>query len=112
MRQDINEISYRKYDPSASLIIIKGLVCKHQKIITLSENIENLYTYIALMQLLWNTLVICCTGFVIVIVSNNCGCYFAPSMKNTSSLFYCSLLVQTIMEQLRSNLWVFISQLL
>ncbi|XP_025073091.1 odorant receptor 82a-like [Pogonomyrmex barbatus] len=67
MRQDINEISNRKYNSSASLIIIKGLICKHQKIISLSENIENLYTYIALMQLLWNTLVICCTGFVIVI---------------------------------------------
>ncbi|KYQ60523.1 Putative odorant receptor 13a [Trachymyrmex zeteki] len=67
MQQDINEISNSKYNPSLSLIVIKGLICKHQKIITLSENIENLYTYIALMQLLWNTLVICCTGFVIII---------------------------------------------
>ncbi|KYM83374.1 Putative odorant receptor 13a [Atta colombica] len=67
IQQDINEISNSKYDPSLSLIVIKGLIYKHQKIITLSENVENLYTYIALMQLLWNTLVICCTGFVIII---------------------------------------------
>ncbi|CAL1674371.1 unnamed protein product [Lasius platythorax] len=67
MRQDINEISSSKYDPNTSLIVIKSLICKHQKIIILSENIENLFSYIALMQLLWNTLVICCTGFVIII---------------------------------------------
>ncbi|KAL0111078.1 hypothetical protein PUN28_012802 [Cardiocondyla obscurior] len=67
MRQNINEISNAKYNPSTSLAVIKNLICKHQKIITLSEHIEHLYTYIALMQLLWNTLVICCTGFVIVI---------------------------------------------
>ncbi|XP_067206874.1 odorant receptor 13a-like isoform X2 [Linepithema humile] len=67
MRQDLNEISNSKYDSSTSLIVIKGLIHRHQKIITLSENIESLFCYIALMQLLWNTLVICCTGFVIVI---------------------------------------------
>ncbi|KAM0736511.1 Odorant receptor 13a [Formica fusca] len=67
MRQVISEISTSKYDPNTSLIVIKSLICKHQKIITLSENIENLFSYIALMQLLWNTLVICCTGFVIII---------------------------------------------
>ncbi|KAL6254518.1 hypothetical protein P5V15_014571 [Pogonomyrmex californicus] len=67
MRQDLDEISNGKYDRSTFLVIIKGLICRHQKIITLSENIENLYTHIALMQVLWNTLVMCCTGFVIII---------------------------------------------
>ncbi|XP_072750037.1 odorant receptor 13a-like [Anoplolepis gracilipes] len=71
MRQDINEISNSKYNSNTSLIVIKNLICKHQRIITLSENIENLFCYIALMQLLWNTLVICCTGFVIVISIGN-----------------------------------------
>lgn len=70
MRQDLAEISKHNYDHSTFLIIIKDLICKHQRIITLSENIENLYTEIALMQILWNTLVICCTGFLIIIVSN------------------------------------------
>ncbi|XP_014487342.1 PREDICTED: putative odorant receptor 92a [Dinoponera quadriceps] len=74
MRQDLAEISDSEYDSSTSLIIIKDLIYRHQKIITLSENIENLFSYIALMQLLWNTLVICCTGFVIIItVSTDVG---------------------------------------
>ncbi|XP_077261516.1 odorant receptor 13a-like isoform X1 [Temnothorax americanus] len=91
MRQDINEISSRKHDPSTSLVIIKALICKHQKIITLSENIENLYTYIALMQLLWNTLVICCTGFVIVITirTNDSG---TTSIKSVS--FYIAITLE------------------
>jgi len=70
MQQDLIEISNGKYDRSTFLVVIKDLIYKHQKIITLSKNIENLYTHIALMQVLWNTLVICCTGFVIIIVSN------------------------------------------
>ncbi|XP_018364812.1 PREDICTED: uncharacterized protein LOC108762352 [Trachymyrmex cornetzi] len=90
MQQDINEISNSKYDPSLSLIVIKGLICKHQKIITLSENIENLYTYIALMQLLWNTLVICCTGFVIIItIGTNASA--TTSIKSVSFYFAITL---------------------
>ncbi|XP_011694674.1 PREDICTED: odorant receptor 82a-like [Wasmannia auropunctata] len=71
MQQDLIEISNGKYDHNIFLSVIKDLICKHQKIITLSENIENLYTNIALIQVLWNTLVMCCTGFVIVIVLSN-----------------------------------------
>ena len=70
MQQDLFEISNKKYDRNTFLPVIKSFICNHQKIISLSENIENLYTYIALMQVLWNTLVMCCTGFVIIIVSN------------------------------------------
>ncbi|KAL6429665.1 hypothetical protein ACFW04_007530 [Cataglyphis niger] len=70
MRQDLAKISKDKYDRSTFLIIIRELISKHQRIIALSENIENLYTQIALMQLLWNTLVICCTGFSIIITIN------------------------------------------
>lgn len=35
-----------------------------------SENIESLYSYIALMQFVSNTLIICSIGFVIASVSN------------------------------------------
>lgn len=45
------------------------LITKHQQIIIFSENIENLYTYIALMILLSDTLIICCLGFIIATVS-------------------------------------------
>ncbi|XP_014481276.1 PREDICTED: odorant receptor 2a-like [Dinoponera quadriceps] len=67
MRHDLAEISGSKYNSITSLTIIKSLIYRHQKIIALSENIESLFTYIALMQLLCNTLVICCAGFVIII---------------------------------------------
>ncbi|XP_014480018.1 PREDICTED: odorant receptor 22c-like [Dinoponera quadriceps] len=42
------------------------LITKHQQIIMFSENIENLYTSIAFMVLLSDTMIICCLGFVIV----------------------------------------------
>lgn len=87
MRQDLAKISKDKYDRSTFLIIIRDLICKHQRIIALSENIENLYTQIALMQLLWNTLVICCTGFSIIIVSN-LDCFFFTFWKKIISYFF------------------------
>ncbi|XP_067206876.1 odorant receptor 10-like [Linepithema humile] len=45
---------------------IKALIRQHQRIIALSADIETVFSYIALMQFLWNTLVICCLGFLIV----------------------------------------------
>ncbi|EZA57546.1 ObirOr5-V17 [Ooceraea biroi] len=45
---------------------IKTLIHRHQRIIALSADIETLFSYIALMQFMWNTSVICCLGFLIV----------------------------------------------
>ncbi|XP_077261627.1 odorant receptor 4-like [Temnothorax americanus] len=42
------------------------IIRKHQSIINLSEKIENLYSYIALLQFTSNTLMICSLGFLIV----------------------------------------------
>ncbi|XP_071569013.1 odorant receptor 10-like [Temnothorax nylanderi] len=42
------------------------IVRKHQKIINLSENIENLYSYIALLQFTSNMVMICSLGFLTV----------------------------------------------
>ncbi|KAL0111085.1 hypothetical protein PUN28_012803 [Cardiocondyla obscurior] len=78
MQQDLLEIYNKKYDPSTFLLLMKDFICKHQKIITYSENIESLFTVIALMQVLWNTLVMCSSGFVIVTIIS--------SGENTSTL--------------------------
>ncbi|XP_014480016.1 PREDICTED: odorant receptor 4-like [Dinoponera quadriceps] len=43
------------------------LITKHQQIIIFSENIENIYTYVAFLILLSDTLIICFLGFVIAI---------------------------------------------
>jgi len=45
------------------------LIEKHNKVYAFSENIEKLFSFTALMQVVWNTLVICCLGFIIIIVS-------------------------------------------
>ncbi|XP_019882105.2 odorant receptor 67c-like isoform X2 [Camponotus floridanus] len=46
-------------------ITMQSLIVKHQKIIVFSESIENLFTYIAFMILLSDTIIICCLGYVI-----------------------------------------------
>ncbi|XP_011156294.1 odorant receptor 4 [Solenopsis invicta] len=46
--------------------VMTKIIQKHQKIINLSENIENLYSYIALLQFTSNTVMICSLGFLIV----------------------------------------------
>ncbi|EZA57551.1 hypothetical protein X777_02089 [Ooceraea biroi] len=90
MRQDLIKIS-NNYNPSTSLNVIKRFIDRHQKTIILSEHIENLFTYIALMQLLWNTLVICCTGFVIIItIGTNEGA--TASIKSVS--FYIAITLE------------------
>ncbi|XP_066598341.1 odorant receptor 13a-like [Prorops nasuta] len=47
--------------------ILRSLVSKHQKLIIFSENIEHLFSYIALVQFLFLTLLICCLGLQFVI---------------------------------------------
>lgn len=51
------------------IIMTKKIVRKHQKIIMFSEHIEDLYTYIALVQFTTNTLLMCMLGFLTVTVS-------------------------------------------
>lgn len=68
MRQTIIEEVSKSTGSDNSLTAIKNLIHKHRKIITISNDIENLFSSISLMQLLWNTLIICCAGFMIIIV--------------------------------------------
>lgn len=53
------------------VITTNKIIRKHQKIICFSECIEDLYTYIALVQFTSNTVLICSLGFLIVTVSEN-----------------------------------------
>ncbi|TGZ49748.1 Uncharacterized protein DBV15_01340 [Temnothorax longispinosus] len=74
MRQAVTEVHSSNDELGTSLSIINNLIHRHQKIITLSDDIESLFSSIALMQLLWNTLIICFTGFMIIIaLSTNKG---------------------------------------
>ncbi|XP_025163810.1 odorant receptor 4-like isoform X2 [Harpegnathos saltator] len=49
-----------------NLIMIRKVIKTHQKIITFSEHIEDLYSGIAMVIFISDTLIICCLGFVIV----------------------------------------------
>lgn len=66
MCQELKEISTMSKSSSVST---KSLVARHQKIISLSKNIENFFSFVALLQFVWNTFVICALGFMVVIVS-------------------------------------------
>lgn len=64
MCQELKEI------PSiSSSAYAKTLVARHQKIISLSKNIEDFFSFVALLQFVWNIFVICALGFMVVIVS-------------------------------------------
>ncbi|XP_014483815.1 PREDICTED: odorant receptor 13a-like [Dinoponera quadriceps] len=47
------------------------LIEKHNKIISFSKNLEKLFSFMALMQVFWNTLVICSLGIFFIISVNN-----------------------------------------
>lgn len=60
-KEEYKHVSYR--------IITNKIIQKHQKIINFSKNIESIHTYIALLQFVSNTIMICSLAFVIVTVS-------------------------------------------
>ncbi|GAB1863032.1 Odorant receptor [Camponotus japonicus] len=64
MCQELKEISSTL---KSKVFSPKSLIEKHQKIISLSNNIENYFSFIALLQFIWNSFVICCLGFMVII---------------------------------------------
>lgn len=83
LRQELSLIHYDSSRPRESIIsCIRLLVVRHQRIITLSDNVDELYSNIALMQFMSNTLVICCVGFTIISVS---------SVSSIDSMTFCNI---------------------
>ncbi|XP_036141366.1 uncharacterized protein LOC118645086 [Monomorium pharaonis] len=66
MCQELKEICSMS---KSSLVSTKSLVTRHQKIISLSKNVESFFSFVALLQFIWNTFVICALGFMVLIVS-------------------------------------------
>lgn len=50
-------------------IMIKEIIKKHQCVINFSENVESIYTYIIMIIIVPNTLIICGLAFILVTVS-------------------------------------------
>ncbi|XP_035741910.1 odorant receptor 85c-like [Vespa mandarinia] len=82
--------------------ILKILIYKHQRIIAFTDNIENIFTYIALIQFLSNTLVICSLGFMIVTVNK-----FSFSFQSLDSDQRNVILAKTVPYYVLANLEAF-----
>ncbi|XP_071568999.1 uncharacterized protein [Temnothorax nylanderi] len=85
VRQKLSEITRKDIKRGVNESIVKILIIRHQKIISLSKNIEAFFSNIALIQFVSNTLVICCLGFLIVI---SIGVPGGSSMLIKSVFFY------------------------
>ncbi|XP_018047591.1 PREDICTED: odorant receptor 4-like [Atta colombica] len=62
----LNELVLRESEECKSVAITTRIIRKHQRIIIFSEYIEDLYTYVALIQFIMNSILICSLGFLIV----------------------------------------------
>ncbi|XP_011862387.1 PREDICTED: odorant receptor 13a-like [Vollenhovia emeryi] len=102
----------------SSANLIGMLVERHNRIILFSKNIESLFSFIALMQVVWNTLLICCLGFVIIIsIHNKAGVfvivksatgYFAVMTEAFVICFageYLSLKIKLIGNAIYETMW-------
>ncbi|RLU24763.1 ObirOr5-V18 [Ooceraea biroi] len=92
LRQELLMTCNDESSESSSIIAgIRLLITRHQKIITLSDNIEELYSDIALMQFLSNTLVICCIGFTIIASLGKAG---VTIILLKSAIFYVAVTLE------------------
>ncbi|XP_011694605.1 PREDICTED: odorant receptor 22c-like [Wasmannia auropunctata] len=69
--QEIKNFSNNIFLHGSSVSSFGMLIERHNKIILFSDNIEKLVSFIALMQVVLNTLVICCLGFIVIISIHN-----------------------------------------
>ncbi|XP_032669906.1 odorant receptor 4-like [Odontomachus brunneus] len=88
----LTKMSPENNDRQANEIMMKEVIRKHQSVITFSENIEALYTYIALMLVVLNTLITCGLAFVIV---NAIGTPFFLKLLRKNLLFYSTINIET-----------------
>lgn len=64
------------------------IIEKHQRIINFSEKVENLYTYIALLQFASNTIMICSLAFLIVGVSKELKLKYCSQCVDKITVIY------------------------
>ncbi|XP_011065204.1 PREDICTED: odorant receptor 22c-like [Acromyrmex echinatior] len=91
LREWLTKIFSKNSADSMDEITMKSLITKHQRIIIFADNIETLYTYIAMMMLLSDTIIICCLGFIIATSLDTPN---AAAILVKSVLFYISMNVE------------------
>ncbi|XP_067206871.1 odorant receptor 10-like isoform X2 [Linepithema humile] len=70
---------------------LETLIKRHNRVILFSNNIDKLFSFMALMQVFGNTLVICCLGFIVVISVGNENSVF---MLVKSAIVYVAVMVE------------------
>ncbi|XP_071568987.1 odorant receptor 4-like [Temnothorax nylanderi] len=65
--QEFKTISGKTFSYETCTSTLGTLIERQNRVYVFSENIEKLFSFIALMQVIWNTLVICSLGFIIII---------------------------------------------
>ncbi|KAL0133987.1 hypothetical protein PUN28_001121 [Cardiocondyla obscurior] len=82
MKQAIMKVHGDVDELGTSLTVLSNLIQRHRKIIALADDIENLFSVISLLQLLWNTLIICCAGFMMILTISSGKASMAILMKS------------------------------
>ncbi|KAG5331750.1 OR4 protein, partial [Acromyrmex charruanus] len=91
----LSELVPRKNERSEAVTVTTNrIIRKHQRIINFSEYIEDLYTYIALVQFTSNTVLICSLGFLIAIGSPDATEHIVRSLlfytvTNLEAFIFC-----------------------
>ncbi|XP_019882085.1 odorant receptor 4 [Camponotus floridanus] len=91
MQQQIREICPKDNEYDLSITIVRSLIKKHHKIIAFSDNIESLFSSIALMQFVSNTMIICCIGFL---VATSLGTNEGVRMLIKTAFFYIAIVLE------------------
>ncbi|XP_077261541.1 uncharacterized protein LOC143897083 isoform X4 [Temnothorax americanus] len=66
LRKSVMDIFPKEGNGRLSRFTVQKIIKEHQEIIIFSEHIEDLYSYIAMVLFVTDTLIICCLGFTIV----------------------------------------------
>lgn len=67
--QDFRTLSENIYVDGSSVATLGTIIERHNRVVIFSRQIGQLFSFIILMQVIANTLIICCLGFVITVVS-------------------------------------------
>ncbi|XP_077261542.1 odorant receptor 4-like [Temnothorax americanus] len=66
LRKSVLELFPKENKCSTNRSMVKRVIKKHQNIITFSEHIEDLYSYMSMVLFISDTFLICCLGFTMV----------------------------------------------
>ncbi|XP_018401485.1 PREDICTED: uncharacterized protein LOC108778730 [Cyphomyrmex costatus] len=92
------EFISKKHEIKQKSVVIttSKIILKHQKIIQFSENIESIFTYIALFIFASNTLLMCCLGFLIITAISTADigvqmtkCFLFFTLVNLEAFIFC-----------------------